>query len=126
MMTKIFTAARILMGLIFFVFGLNGLLGLFPTPSSEIEAAAFPAGYLIPFVKVVQVACGFLFLVNRFVPLATVVIAPVVVNIVLFHLFLDPTGIPVAILVATLNVLLGVAYKSSFAGLLEANARPAG
>jgi hypothetical protein len=88
------------------------------------EAVAFPARYFFPLVKVVETVCGALFLLNRYVPLATVVIAPVVVNIFFFHLFLDLANMPMAIVLVILNLILGLAYRESFAGVLAAHARP--
>ena len=120
----IFIGSRIVMGLMFFVFGLNGLFGFFPTPSIQQELATFPASYFFPFVQIIEVGCALLFLINRFVPLATIVIASVVVNIFVFHLFVDPGGMVVAIPLLILNVILGIAYRDSFAGLLMANPKP--
>ena len=88
--------ARILMGLIFLVFGLNGFFMFIPAPKVVIPEAAMAfqgalmaSGYMIKLVAGTQAIVGVLLLVNRFVPLAITLIAPVIVNIVAFHLFLD-------------------------------------
>lgn len=124
MKQHVVTGSRIILGLIFFVFGLNGFFRFLPLEPPPQEAVAFPARYFFPLVKVVETACGALFLVNRYVPLATIVITPVVVNIFFFHLFLDMTNMPMAVVLVVLNLILGLAYRESFAGLLAANAKP--
>ena len=124
MRRAVVTTSRLLLETTFFVFGLNGLFGVIPTPSVELEAATFPASYLLKFVKVVETACGLLLLANRFVPLATAAIAPVVVNILLFHVFVDTGGLVVAIPLLLMNAVLAVAYRGAFAGLLKMRAEP--
>ena len=119
MKQKIYTGARVFMGLIFFVFGLNGLFHFFPTPSSAVEAATFPASYFFPFVKIVQISCGFLLLINRFAPLALIVLTPIIVNILLFHIFVDPKGFPIAAILVTLNIILAISYKKAYSSLLK-------
>lgn len=91
------TVARVLLGLIFFVFGLNGFFGFLPQPELNAEAGAFigalaATGYMFPLIKSIEVAAGALLLTNRVVPLALVLLAPIVVNIVAFHALLAPGG----------------------------------
>lgn len=111
-MKKMPTVARILLGLMFFVFGLNGFLNFIPTPTQIPEkAAAFAGalmatGYFFPFLKGVEVLCGLLLLVGAFVPLALIVLAPIVINIVLFHAFLEPSGLPVTLVISVLMIYL--------------------
>lgn len=121
--------ARILQGLIFFVFGLNGFLNFLPQPELSEEAVAFfgalaASGYMLPLLKATETVCGALLLAGFYVPLALTVLAPIVINILCFHLFLDPAGLPIAILVTVLNLFLAWAYRGSFAGVLQANAKP--
>jgi uncharacterized membrane protein YphA (DoxX/SURF4 family) len=120
------TAARLFMGLVFTVFGLNGFFRFLPMPPAPPRAMAFAgglmgAGYFFPLLKAVEVAVGLLLLTRRFVPLALTVIAPVVVNIVAFHLFLAPAGLalPLALLVAELY--LAWSYRAAFAPMLKAH-----
>ena len=87
-------AARFLLGSIFVVFGLNGFLHFLPLPSMPEGAIAFfgalaKTGYLLPLLFGAQVVGGVLLLVGM-VPLALVILAPIVVNIVAFHVFLAP------------------------------------
>ena len=89
-------ASRFSLGLVFLVFGLNGFFNFFSTPTPPQEAHAFLGGlaaapYFFPLLKALEVLCGAALLFGRYVKLALVVLAPVVVNIVLFHSFLDPS-----------------------------------
>ncbi len=118
--------ARILMGLVFFVFGLNGFLHFIPQPPTvpDFAIALAKTGYMLPIIFATQLIVGVLLLVNRFVPLALVLIAPVIVNIVAFHLFLAPSGIPMAIIVLLLEIYLVWAYRKAYAPLFTARATP--
>ena len=100
MTPKIQFGARIILGLIYFVFGSMGLaiaVGLMPMPESPMPEAAtafmkgiMGSGYFFPILKVTEVVCGLLLLTGRAAPLALVVIAPVTLHIILFHAFLTP------------------------------------
>ena len=109
---KTFTLiARILLGLVFFVFGLNGFFHFLPMPPMEGTAAVFfgglmATGYFIPVLAATQTISGALLLAGKFVPLALVMLAPVVLHIFLFHAFVDLAGLPVAIVVGALEVYL--------------------
>jgi uncharacterized membrane protein YphA (DoxX/SURF4 family) len=120
--------ARVLLGLVFFVFGLNGFLGFLPAPPLDGTAAqlmgAFAAtGYMFPLIKGTEVVAGLLLLSNRLVPLALVLLAPVVVNIALFHLVLSP-GLGMVALVLGLELFLAWSYRASFREVLAFRARP--
>jgi uncharacterized membrane protein YphA (DoxX/SURF4 family) len=124
------TAARILMGLIFFVFGLNGFLQFLPQPPPPARALAFAmaliqTGYLFPLLKGTEVLVGILLLSNRFVPLALALVAPIVVNIVAFHAALAPSGLPLAFLVLALELYLAWSYRKLYAPMLAARTKPA-
>jgi len=121
-MAKAALAARLLLGLIFVVFGLNGLLNFLPTPEMEPGASAFvgalmETGFLWPLVKVVEIGSGALLLAGAWVPLALVLLGPIVVNILLFHMFIAPSGIVMGLGVTALWVLLIAAYWRHYAGL---------
>ena len=127
------SAARMLMGLMFFVFGLNGFFHFMPGPKGPMSegASAFfgglaKSGYMLPLIFATQAIMVALLLANRFVPLALALIAPVIVNIVLFHAFLEPSGIALAIVVAVLEVYLAWAYRKAFAPMLGARVKPSG
>lgn len=130
-MDKLCLVARILLGLIFFVFGLNGFFNFLPPPelpqaANDFFGAMFATGYFLTFVKLTEVVCGALLLIGRFVPLALTILAPVVLNIVLFHVFLAPApeGSAIGFLCLALGIFLAWCYRDSFRGVLAANAKP--
>ncbi|HWU41899.1 MAG TPA: DoxX family membrane protein [Bdellovibrio sp.] len=117
MKAKLPTICRILLGLIFFVFGLMGLLNLIPQPPDLPERLqTFNNGlmasiYFMPFLKVVETACGFLLLTGMYVPLALVVLAPISINIFFVHAFLAPSGLPLALVIGILVIYLAFFAK---------------
>jgi uncharacterized membrane protein YphA (DoxX/SURF4 family) len=122
---KVVLAARPLLGLIFFVFGLNFFLHFIPQPPmsgppADFAAAMAATGYLFTLVKVTEVVGGALLLAGRFVPLALAILAPVVVNIVAFHAFLAPAGIGVPLVVLALELVLAWAYRGAYRSMLQA------
>ena len=114
--------ARILLGLIFFVFGLNGFLNFIPTGplptglAGQFVTVLIQSHYVL-FVSGIQVAGGVLLLVNRYVPLALVLLGPVIVNILLFHLLLNRTGLLIAIIVAILWGIVAFRHRQNFSGI---------
>jgi uncharacterized membrane protein YphA (DoxX/SURF4 family) len=119
------TAGRIVMGLLFFVFGLNGFFEFIPRPTGPMPegamafgAAMMKTGYLFQLIKGTEVVAGALLLANRFVPLALTILAPVVVNIVAFHLFLERDGLGMAIFIVALEIALAWAYRDAFRPML--------
>ncbi|MCB9539427.1 MAG: DoxX family protein [Myxococcales bacterium] len=128
-MSKATTGARILLGLVFFVFGLNGFLGFMPQPPQPPEAGAFlgalaATGYMFPLIKGTEVLAGALLLGNAFVPLALLLLAPVVVNIAAFHLLLAPGGAAMAVALVALLGFLAWRYRGAWRGVLARDARP--
>jgi len=122
-------ASRILLGLIFFVFGLNGFLQFMPSPPIPGAAGAFAGalaatGYMFPLIKSVEVIAGLLLLSNRFVPLALAVLAPNVVNILLFHAVLAPGGVVIALFVLALELFTAWSYRDAYASMLHARTAP--
>ncbi len=123
-------AARILMGLIFFVFGLNGFLNFLPPPKTmppgalAFFGALLGTGYMMRLIAGTQVLVGALLLTNRFVPLALALIAPVIVNIICFHVFLQPSGIGPGIVVLISEIYLAWTYRGAFRPMLAMRARP--
>ncbi len=122
-MTKAIVVVRVLLGLLFFVFGMNGLLHFLKMPPMEGDAGAL-AGIMtahgwMRFVSVLQVIAGLLLLVGRYVPLALVILGPIIVNILLFHFMLAQSGAALGVLAAFLEVFLIWAYWRSFRGLFD-------
>lgn len=123
------TVARTLLGLLFLVFGLNGFLHFMPMPPAPARAGEFlgalaATGYMFPLIKGTEVVAGALLLSGRLVPLALVLLAPVIVNIVAYHLALAPGGYGLLALIVGLEAYLAWAYRDSFAGVLNPSARP--
>lgn len=115
--------ARYLLGIIFLVFGLNGFLHFIPMPppagtAGQFMGAMFVSKYLVV-VFLLQVISAVLILTGRYVPLGLTLIAPVIVNIVLFHVFMAPAGLGMAILVTVLWILAALGVRSAFAGILQ-------
>jgi len=113
---------RVFLGVVLAIFGLNEFFNFLPAlpledPALDFVGALAATGYLFPLVKFTEITCAVLLLTNRLVPLALVLLTPVLVNIFAFHCFLAPSGL----LVPTVLVL-GTAYlawknRSSYASL---------
>jgi putative oxidoreductase len=115
--------ARYLAGMIFLVMGLNGFLNFihFPPPGG-IAAQFMGALYVSHYLWVIfafQVIAGLLLLINRYVPLAVAVLAPLIVNILSFHALMAPSGLPLALFVAGLWALIFVDVRPAFSGLFQ-------
>jgi hypothetical protein len=116
--------ARILLGLVFTVFGLNGFLhfipmGPMPTGTAGQFAGALAASHYMVVVSGLQVGTGVLLLLNQFVPLALTLLGPVIVNIVLFHALMAPSGLGLAAVVTVLWFLAAYRVRSLFIALLQ-------
>jgi putative oxidoreductase len=115
--------ARYLAGVIFLVMGLNGFLNFIPLPPPGGVAGQFMGAlYVSHYLWVIfafQVIAGVLLLVNRYVPLAVAVLAPITVNILTFHASMAPSGLPLALFVAVLWALIFVDVRPAFAGLFQ-------
>ena len=121
--------ARILMGLGFTVFGLNAFVHFIPEPKTPMPegAAAFAGammktGYMFQLVGGTQLLAGILLLINRFVPLALVLLMPVLVNIIAFHVFLAPSGTVPGAVFMVLELFLAWKYRAAYRPLLTAKA----
>ncbi len=112
MKSKLPMIARILLGFVFFASGLAGLFNLVPVPPDLPErlvtfnSGLAATGYFMPFLKLTETVCGLLLLINAFVPLSLVVLAPIVLNIFLVHAFMAPSELPLAIILSLLTVYL--------------------
>ncbi|MEM9189836.1 MAG: DoxX family protein [Myxococcota bacterium] len=121
--------ARVLLGLPFVVFGLNGFLQFIPLPPYEGAAGTFmgglaAAGYFFPLLKATEIVVGVSLLSGRFVPLALTVLAPITLNIFAFHAVTAGAGIGLPIFLLALQFYLAWAYRDSFRALLNVNAKP--
>jgi putative oxidoreductase len=115
--------ARYLLGLIFLMFGLNGFLHFIPMPPrTGVAAQFFGALFVSRFYMVIfllQIVPAVLLLVNRYVPLALTILAAVIVNILCFHIFMAPAGLPLAVVVTVLWFFTAWSVRSAFAGILQ-------
>ncbi len=126
------TASRLLLGAAFFVFGLDGFLNFLPSPEGITDAggafmgALAAAGYMFPLIKGTELLAGALLLANRRVPLALTLLAPVLVHIVLFHVFLMPAGSGIVIVLTALTLYVAWTYRDAFRPMLASSVTPLG
>jgi putative oxidoreductase len=115
--------ARYLLGLIFLVFGANGFLHFIPMPPPPGVAGqslgALFVSHVLVVVFLLELIPAILLLVGRYVPLALVLLGPVIVNIVLFHAFMAPSGLPLATVVVILWLLTAWSVRSAFEGIFK-------
>lgn len=122
-MNKLSLVVRFLFGLMLIVFGLNKFFGFLPMPEMSGDAAAFMAGlaqsgYFMPMIGGLMIIGGASILMNKYTALMIMILAPVVLNIVLFHLFLDMQGIVMGGLMAVFWVILAAAHKGAYEKML--------
>ena len=122
-MKKTSLISRYLLGFIFTVFGLNGFLQFYKMPPPTGTAAQFMGAlvtsHMIAVIVILQIVSGVLLLINRFVPLALVILAPIIFNIILYHAFMLPSGLPLALFVTLLWILTAAGIWSVFSSLLR-------
>lgn len=123
-----FTAlvARLLLGLLFLVFGLNGFFNFIPQGPMPTGVAgqfmdALTVSHYLAVVLLLQIISAILFLVGRYVPLALTLIAPVIVNILLFHALMAPSGILPGAIATILWIIVACSVRSAFAGIFRKN-----
>lgn len=113
--------ARNLLGLIFLVFGLNGFFHFIPMPPPSGLAGQYMGALFVSHALVVifllEIAGGALLLANRFVPLALVLLGPVLVNILIFHFLMAPAGLPLAFFVTLLWLIVFAGVRRAFRGI---------
>jgi hypothetical protein len=122
--------ARYLAGAIFLVIGLNGFLNFLPLPQPAGIAGQFMgvlyASHYLWVIFAFQVIAGVLLLVNRYVPLAVAMLAPLIVNILTFHVLMAPSGLPLALVVAVLWAAIFIDVRPAFSGLFQSRLQPRG
>lgn len=122
-------AARVVLGLIYVVFGLNGFLHFLPTPPPPAGAAGaflgglFGAGYFFPLLKATEVLGGLALVSNRLVPLGLVVLAPITVQIAAYHVFLGGNA-GMSIVMVLLHIGLAWAYRDAYRGVFAFSRQP--
>ena len=124
MNSKVTMVLRIILGLILIIFGANKFAGFMPMPELPEAAGNFMTalvvvGYMLPLIGVIELIVGLLLVFNKWVPFVLLLLAPISVNIILFHLALAPAGIGAGAVVALLNVALIYAYWDKYKPLFE-------
>ena len=117
--------ARILLGLIFLFFGLNGLLNFLHMPlpgglPGQFLGALYVSHYSAV-ISVLQIIGGVLLLIGRYIPLALTILGAILVNILLFHATMAPAGLPLALVTTILWFIVFAGHRNAFAGILSAN-----
>lgn len=114
---------RLFLGVIFLVAGVNGYFVIFGwEPFIETSPQAmvlFQFDYLLILEKALEITCGILLLINRFVPLALAVLTPIIANIFLLHLFLDRSLLPLAIILVIFQCIMLFLYRKNFLGIFQ-------
>ena len=126
--SKLPTVARILLGGMFVFSGLNGFFQFAPMPPMPPAAGAFlgalaGSGYFFPVLKGTELLAGLVLLSGRFVPLALTVLAPILINIVLFHAVLAPAGVAIPLVLMAAEIYLAWTNRESFAPLFQSKAK---
>ena len=125
---KVHLGARLILGLGFLVFGLNGFLQFMANPPVTPEAGALlgafaKTGYFFPMIKIIEILTGVMLLANILAPLAAVLMAPVLVGITTIHLFLNPAGIPMMVLLHVLHGIIVYGYRGYYKELFALKAQ---
>ena len=118
--------SRILLGLIFVFFGVNGYLNFLHAPMPTGQAGQYMGvmfgSFYMYFVSLVQLVGGVLLLSGQFIPLALVLLGPVLVNVLLFHISFQPAGLPPGVLSTVLWFIIFFGYRRAFAGIFAQKA----
>jgi putative oxidoreductase len=110
---------RIALGLLLLVSGIGYFFKLMPQPqlpqtAQNFVTGLFLSGYLLPLIKLTEIAAGIAFILNTFVPAATIVIFPITLNIFLFHTILAPEGLLMGVFVLAANLFLAFAFRKNY------------
>lgn len=118
---------RVLLGLSLLVFGANAFLNFIPPPKTPLPEAAmafvtalYNSGYMLKLIGVTQFVVGALLVTNRFVPLALLLLAPFLVNSIAFHVFLEHSGLPMALVFTAAELYLAWVYRAAYRPVLTA------
>lgn len=111
MNSKFTMTVRILLGILLVIFGSNKFLSFIPVEPLSGSAGEFmnslgATGYIFPIVGILEVFIGVMLLLKKWVPFVIILLAPISINILLFHLFLDIPGVTIALLIVFFNAIL--------------------
>jgi putative oxidoreductase len=125
MKKKILLVVSILFGLMFLNAGLNKLFNYIPVPDDmpekmvKLNAAFMEIGWLMPLIAVAEITGGILFMTNRFRALGAIIIFPVMVGILLTHIFVAPSGLPIALVLLAINIWAIVDNREKYLPLIR-------
>lgn len=119
MNSKFTLMVRILLGVILLLSGLNKIFTFIPTPAHELLQTFGQMDYIIPIVAVLEIIIAMLLLTKRWLAFALIVLVPLSLNILLFHIYLNLQGIAPAIVVVTLNAILLYKHRTQYAPLFS-------
>jgi uncharacterized membrane protein YphA (DoxX/SURF4 family) len=114
---------RILLGLIYLVFGLDYFLHFIPYQpmhtgaAADLKAGLMGTGYIYPMMKTIQILGGISLIIDRYAPFSAVVLFPISLNVLLFHTILVPSGWLMGVFLMGPNLFLGYAYRKYYAGM---------
>ena len=118
LIVRTLVGALFIFGAVAFLFNLITPPPMPDGPLKTFNEGLAASGYFFTLLKVTELVCGIMLLSGRFVPLALVILSPVVINILMVHTVLDRTGLPVAIFLTAAFIFLGYYYRKAFAPLL--------
>jgi len=124
-MKKVFLAVQIIAGLMLVVFGLNKFLQFIPMAAPALEMGAYlgalgATGFLFPLIAVIEIVAGIAFVINKYVALMVLFIAPVMLNAFLAHLFLDPAGIGGSAFIMLILISIIINHKERYSEVFKA------
>jgi len=115
---------RSLLGILLIFASVVVLFDLIEKPELTGNSKVFMEGmeasiYLFPLIKITELVCGVALLSGFFVPLAATILAPISINILLYHSFVDPTGLPVAIFMFSANIIIALSHWGKYKAILR-------
>jgi len=124
MKNKIFTTIQIITGLLLLIFGLNVFFQFLPMPqaSEQMQAysyALFSTGFIFPIIATIEIIAGIAFILNKFTSFMAILIMPIMLNALLAHLFLDPSGIGASLFITLAIIVVMIRNKDRYASLLK-------
>ena len=124
MKQRVTTLVRVLFGVFFVVMGLNSFFHFMPQPTHSIAGtnlliALGNAGYFFPFIAGLEIVTGLMLALNLFAPLGLILLAPLIVNIAFYHLFLDSISVVIPVMVVVVELFLAIMYWDNFAHLFK-------
>lgn len=127
-MPSISSITRTLLGLAFLTFGLNYFFNFIPQPTPPADVITFMVPFIgakyMGLVKSIEIVSGLLLIGNRFVPLALTLLAPILVGITVFHISLEPSGLPIPLALVALEIATAWFYRDVFVPMLHARTAP--